>query len=266
MADEPLSALEAARYQAHLALPGIGAAGQRRLLGSRVLVLGVGGLGCPAAQYLTAAGVGSLTLVDDDQVEATNLQRQVLFGDGDLGRPKVEAAADRLLQLRSDVRIEPLRTRLGAANARRLVRGHAVVVDGSDNFATRYVVNDACVLEGVPLVTGALYRYEGQVTVVRRPGPCYRCLFRQPPPEREPCHEAGVLGPLAGIIGTIQASEAVALLTRGRAGLEGRLLVIDAQGMQMRALAVERDPECPLCGPDPRIHEPTAVTAEGGRG
>lgn len=266
MSAERLSPRQVERYQAQLALPDFGAEGQLRLAAARVLLVGVGGLGCPAALYLTAAGVGTLRIVDDDIVDASNLQRQVLFTSDDPGRAKVDAARERLEELNPDVTVEGRRVRVTAANVRELVRGRDLVLDGSDNFATRYVVNDACVLEGVPLVSGSLYRYEGQVLVVR-PGesPCYRCLFRTPPPEQAACHEAGVLGALAGIIGTIQAAEATRLLVTGKSGLGDSLLLVDAASMEFRRLGLGRDPECPLCGESPQIVEPTAVT-EAGRG
>lgn len=250
------------RYQAHLALPRLGVTGQRRLLESRALLLGLGGLGCPAALYLAACGVGTLGLVDDDVVDRTNLQRQVLYGPGDLGEPKAEAAAARLAAIDPDVRLEARRVRLTAANAGELVEGWDLVVDGSDNFATRYVVNDACVLAGVPLVSGSIYQYEGQVTVIRSPpGPCYRCLFPAPPPEQAPCREAGVLAPLPGIVGSIQAAEAVKLLVGEGSSLVGRLLLVDALDVSFRTVRVERNPDCPLCGERPTIRRPTAVAA-----
>lgn len=252
------------RYQGHLALPDFGPAGQERLLAGAVLVVGAGGLGCPAAQYLVAAGVGAVGLIDDDVVDTTNLQRQILYTEEDVGRPKVEAAAERLRAMNRDVDVRPMRRRLVAGNARETVSGWDVVVDGSDNFATRYVVNDACVLEGVPLVSGSLYRYEGQATVVLPgSGPCYRCLFPSPPPEQGSCHEAGILGPVAGVVGSLQAIEALRLLAAGDdlagTGLAGRLLLVDVRTMEFRSLRAERDSDCPVCGDDPRIHEPTAV-------
>lgn len=252
------------RYQGHLALPDFGPTGQARLLTGKVLVVGVGGLGCPAAQYLAAAGVGTVGLVDDDVVDATNLQRQVLFAEADVGRAKVEAAADRLRVMNRDVQVRPMRDRLLANNARELVRGWDVVIDGSDNFATRYVVNDACVLEEIALVSGSLYRYEGQAMVVLPGrGACYRCVFPSPPPEQGACHEAGILGPVAGVVGSLQAAEALRLLAAGDdgsgTGLAGRLLLVDLRDMSFRALELSRDPGCALCGDDPSIVEPTAV-------
>ena len=260
MPAERLTPGQVERYQAHLALLEFGAEGQRRLLESRVLLVGVGGLGCPAAQYLVAAGVGLVGLLDDDIVDATNLQRQVLYAEADVGRPKAEVAAERLSAVNSGVTVVPLGTRLTAANAHEIVSGYDVVVDGSDNFATRYVVNDACVLAGAALVSGSLYRYDGQVTTIRSPETgCYRCLFASPPPEQAPCQGAGVLGALAGMIGTIQAAEATRLLVTGQSGLLGALLLVDARDMSFRRVSLRRDPACPLCGDSPSILEPTAV-------
>lgn len=260
MPADRLTPAQMERYQAHLALPDVGLAGQRRLLGASVLIVGVGGLGCPAALYLAAAGVGRLSLVDDDVVDATNLQRQVLYGDADIGLPKVEAAARRLRAVNEALDVVEWRERLTASNARDLIAGHDLVLDGSDNFATRYVVNDAAVLEGVPLVSGSLYRYEGQVVVVAPPeAPCYRCLFRSPPAEAPPCHDAGVLGPVAGIVGALQAAEGLNILARGRSALAGRMLLVDAYEMATRSVRVARDPGCPLCGESPTIDRPTAV-------
>jgi adenylyltransferase/sulfurtransferase len=248
------------RYQAQLALPDFGPRGQRRLLDSRVLLVGVGGLGCPAALYLAAAGVGSLTLVDDDIVELSNLQRQILYTEADLAQPKAEAAALRLRAANPEIRVDALDVRLTAANAGELVDGHDLVLDGSDNFATRYVVNDAAVLGGVPLISGSLYRYEGQLLVVRPPETaCYRCLFRAAPPEAPPCHDAGILGAVAGIVGTLQAAEAINLLASGNSGLAGRLLLVNAKEMSMHTIEARPDPACPLCGSDPTIERPTAV-------
>lgn len=256
-----LDAEQTERYEAHLALPEVGPAGQARLLASRVLVVGVGGLGCPVSLYLAAAGVGTLGLVDDDVVDRTNLQRQVLYGPADIGRPKVEAAAEKLAGINPDVELVSRRERISAANAMDLVEGWDVVVDGSDNFATRYVVNDAAVLAQVPLVTGSIYRYEGQLTVIRPPlGPCYRCLFPSPPPEQAACHEAGVLAPLPGVIGSIQATEAIKLLLGDESGLVGRLLLVDLLDGSFRSVRVQRNATCPLCGESPTIRRPTAVT------
>lgn len=268
MPDERLSAQDVERYEAHVSLPGIGEIGQRRLRSSRVLVVGVGGLGCPVARYLAAGGVGALTLIDDDVVTRGNLQRQILFGEKDIDAPKVEAAATGLRALHPEVRIDTRALRLTASNARELAADHDLVVDGSDNFATRYVINDACVLEGVPLVSGGLYRFEGQVATFRSPDTaCYRCLFRSPPPQEAPCAEAGVLASLAGVIGTLQAGEALQLLAGGDSPLLGRLLTVNVREAVFRRIDVPRDPGCPLCGDSPSIREPTALAvleADGG--
>jgi adenylyltransferase/sulfurtransferase len=262
MTADRLSADQMERYQAHLALPDLGVAGQQRLLRSRVLVVGLGGIGCPVSLYLAAAGVGGLTLLDDDRVDRTNLQRQVLFGDLDVGRHKADAAAERLRSANAGIDIVPVVERLTSANARRLVRDHDLVIDGSDNFATRYVVNDACVLEGVPLISGSLYRYEGQATFIDPPAtPCYRCVFPASPPEAAPCHDAGVLGALGGVVGTVLAAEAVKNLAMGQTSLARRMLLIDTREMQFQKISVARDPACALCGDRPTILEPTAVTS-----
>ena len=260
--DAPLSAVEMERYQAHLALPDFGPEGQARLKEASVLLVGVGGLGCPVAQYLVAAGVGNLTLLDDDSVETTNLQRQILYGDADLGRAKVEVAAERLSAMNGAVRLQARGERLVASNARDLVAGHDLVVDGCDNFATRYVVNDACALETVPLVSGSIYRYEGQVALFDSPRtPCYRCVFPVSPEPEAPCHDAGVLGALAGIVGAVMATEVLQQLAHGTSGLAGRMLLIDVTTMRFRRMELQRLDDCALCGNSPTIHEPTAVAA-----
>ena len=255
-----LTAEQAERYQAHLTLPEIGDEGQRRLLASSILLIGVGGLGCPVAQYLAAAGVGRLGLVDDDIVDRSNLQRQVLFGVDDVGSAKAEVAAARLGALNPDVELVPRVERITASNAAAVVEGWDIVVDGSDNFATRYVVNDAAVLAGVPLVTGSIYQFEGQLTVVRSPlGPCYRCTFPAPPPEQAPCREAGVLATLPGVVGTLMATEAMKLAIGADSSLVGRLLLIDVQEQSFRAVRTRRAASCALCGNEPTIVQPTAV-------
>ena len=260
MSTKRLSSEQTERYQAHLTLPEIGAAGQRRLLDTSVLLVGVGGLGCPVAQYLVAAGVGRLGLLDDDIVDRSNLQRQVLFSLDDLGVSKPDAAVARLRRMNPDVELVPMLERLTASNAERLVDGWDVVVDGSDNFATRYVVNDACVLARRALVTGSIYQFEGQVTVVRAPmGPCYRCIFPTPPAEQAPCREAGVLASLPGIVGTIMATETLKLALGHESSLIGRLMLVDVLDSSYRSVRVKRDPECALCGARPSIESPTAV-------
>ncbi len=247
-----LSAEELRRYARHLVLPHVGIEGQRRLKAARVLLVGVGGLGSPAALYLAAAGVGTLGLVDADAVDLTNLQRQVLHGTGAVGTSKLASAEARLRDLNPEVAIERHDVRLTSANALAILDGYDVVVDGSDNFPTRYLVNDACGLLGKPDVYGSIHRFEGQVSVFwAERGPCYRCLYRDPPPpELVPsCEEGGVLGVLPGIVGTLQATEALKLVLGAGTPLTGRLLLVDALGMRFRELALEKDPACPLCGP-----------------
>ena len=257
MSAPELSPSELSRYARHLVLPGVGEAGQRRLKGSRVLVVGAGGLGSPVALYLAAAGVGTLGIVDDDVVDESNLQRQVLHGTSTLGQPKVRSAAARVADVNPHVRVVPHATRLTRENALDLVARHDVVVDGTDNFATRYLVNDACVLAGRPNVWGSVFRFEGQASVFGvRGGPCYRCLFPEPPPSGSvpSCAEGGVFGVLPGIVGSIQAAQVLALLlgeeseSLGAEPLVGRLLVVDALRMRFQAIAVPRDPACPACG------------------
>lgn len=246
-----LSSSELARYGRHLSLTEIGAAGQARLKAARVLVVGAGGLGSPAAMYLAAAGVGTIGLVDFDTVERSNLQRQILFGEGDVGRGKLEAASERLSGINPHLRLELHETRLSARNAERIVAGYGVVVDGTDNFATRYLVNDVCVHLGIPNVYGSVLRFEGQASVFAAPGgPCYRCLFREPPPPGlvPSCAEAGVMGVLPGIVGSIQAAETIKLVTGAGEPMVGRLLLLDALTMAFRSIEIRRDPECPACG------------------
>tara|TARA_B100001146_G_C16170131_1_gene429670 strand:+ start:582 stop:1388 length:807 start_codon:yes stop_codon:yes gene_type:complete len=260
MSDERFSAEQAERYQAHLALPDIGHTGQRRLLDTSVLLVGVGGLGCSAAQYLTAAGVGKLGLLDDDSVDLSNLQRQILFSVDDLNGKKARVAAEALSGLNPDTELVSIVDRLTATNAAGLIKGWDLVIDGSDNFATRYVVNDACVLAGTTLVTGSIYQFEGQITVVCPPeGPCYRCIFPAPPAEQAPCHAAGVLASLPGVVGTILATEALKLAIGAESSLVGRLLLVDMLDTSFRSVHVTRDVECALCGNKPSISHPTAV-------
>jgi sulfur-carrier protein adenylyltransferase/sulfurtransferase len=248
-----------ARYSRHLLIPEVGAEGQRRLLDARILLIGAGGLGSPAALYLAAAGVGTLGIVDDDAVDETNLQRQVLHSTAALGEPKTESGARRLRELNPDVDVVPYRERLSAENIDRILdQGWDVVVDGADNFPTRYLVNDASVWHDVPVVHGSIYRFEGQVTVFDPgTGPCYRCLFPQPPPpELAPsCAEGGVLGVLPGVIGSMQASEALKLVLDAGEPLVGRLLLFDALAASFTEVAVRRDPDCPVCGESPTITE-----------
>jgi sulfur-carrier protein adenylyltransferase/sulfurtransferase len=257
----PVSALtpeETLRYARHLILPEVGPAGQTRLKESRVLLVGAGGLGSPAGLYLAAAGIGTLGLVDFDVVDATNLQRQVLHGTSDIGRLKLDSARDRLGEINPHVHVENYPVRLTSANASEILRDYDVVVDGTDNFPTRYLVNDACVLLGKPYVYGSVFRFEGQNSVFATPnGPCYRCLFAEPPPPGlvPSCAEGGVLGVVPGIVGTIQTMETIKLLLDLGETLAGRLLICDALHMSFRELRLRRDPECPVCGDAPTIRE-----------
>ena len=252
--ETPLPALtadELSRYSRHLILPDVGVDGQRRLKAGRVLLVGAGGLGSPVALYLAAAGVGTLGVVDFDVVEASNLQRQIIHGTGDVGRPKLDSARDRIRDVNPAVHVEPYETRLTSANAMEIVRPYDLVVDGTDNFATRYLTNDVCVLLGKRNVYGSIFRFEGQASVFAdADGPCYRCLFPEPPPPGlvPSCAEGGVLGVLPGIVGAIQANEAIKLLLGIGEPLIGRLLLIDALRMSFRAMALRRDPTCPACG------------------
>jgi molybdopterin/thiamine biosynthesis adenylyltransferase/rhodanese-related sulfurtransferase len=246
-----LSPPELARYSRHLTLPNVGLAGQRRIKGARVLVVGAGGLGSPVALYLAAAGVGTLGLVDFDMVDVTNLQRQLLHGTGDVGRAKLDSAGDRIRDVNPHVHVEPYPLRLTAANALEILRDFDIVVDGTDNFATRYLTNDACVLLGKPNVYGSIFRFEGQASLFgTEGGPCYRCLYPDPPPPGmvPSCAEGGVLGVLPGMIGTIQATETIKLILGVGESLAGRLLLVDALTMQFRTVRVKRDPQCPACG------------------
>jgi len=269
-----LSHDELIRYARHLALPHVGVEGQRRLKAARVVIVGAGGLGSPAALYLAAAGVGTLGLVDADVVDVSNLQRQVLHGTGATGRPKLESARARLHDLNPHVAVETYDTRLSSTDALDVLGRFDVVVDGSDNFPTRYLVNDACVLLGKPNVYGAIFRFDGQAAVFdARRGPCYRCLYAEPPPpELVPsCAEGGVLGVLPGIVGSIQGMEAIKLLLGVGEPLIGRLLLVDGLTMRFRELAVRKDPDCPVCGPNPTVtalidYEEFCGFGEGGSG
>ena len=251
-----LTSAEQLRYSRHLLLPEIGEAGQRRLRDARVLCVGVGGLGSPAALYLAAAGVGTLGLVDFDRVDLTNLQRQIVHSTADVGRSKLESARARLNALNPEVSIETFDARLSASNALSLVQGFDIVLDGTDNFTARYLVNDACVLAGKPNAWGSIFRFEGQASVFSAAGgPCYRCLHPEPPPPGlvPSCAEAGVLGVLPGIIGTIQATEAIKVIVGIGEPLIGRFLVYDALRMRFRELRLPKDPDCPICGDRPTI-------------
>jgi adenylyltransferase/sulfurtransferase len=252
------------RYHRQTILPEFGEAGQRRLRAGRVLLIGAGGLGAPAALYLAAAGVGTIGLVDFDDVDETNLQRQVLYSTDDVGQPKLTAAAARLRGLNPEVTVVCHDQPFGVENALGLVRAYDVVIDGTDNFPTRYLVNDACVMARTPNVYGSVFRFEGQVSVFGlAEGPCYRCLHPEPPPAGliPNCAEAGVLGVLPGVIGTLQATEAIKLLTGMGESLVGRLVLYDALRLRFREIALPRDPDCPVCGDRPTIHTLTAYDA-----
>ena len=249
---------EIQRYSRHLILPEVGVEGQRKLKAGRVLCVGAGGLGSPAALYLAAAGVGTIGIIDFDTVDASNLQRQILHSTADVGRSKLLSARDRLSALNPGVKIETHETALTSANALEIFRDYDVILDGTDNFSTRYLVNDACVILGKPNAYGSIFRFEGQASVfATKGGPCYRCLYPEPPPPGlvPSCAEGGVLGVLPGVIGTIQATETIKLLLGGGATLVGRLLLYDAWNMRFRELKLRRDPECPVCGDHPTVRE-----------
>jgi molybdopterin/thiamine biosynthesis adenylyltransferase/rhodanese-related sulfurtransferase len=253
-----LSREEFRRYGRHLLIPEIGLDGQKKLKASSVLLVGAGGLGSPLALYLAAAGVGRLGIVDFDVVDQSNLQRQVLHGTESVGRPKLQSAAERIASVNPFVKVEPYETQLTSQNALAILKNYDVVVDGSDNFPTRYLVNDACVLLHKPNVYGSVFRFEGQVSVFDADrGPCYRCLYSEPPPPGlvPSCAEGGVLGVLPGIIGTLQASEAIKILLGIGEPLIGRLLLFDALKTDFRELTLRKDPACPVCGEKPTIHE-----------
>ncbi|HXJ16651.1 MAG TPA: molybdopterin-synthase adenylyltransferase MoeB [Candidatus Polarisedimenticolia bacterium] len=246
-----LSKEEVLRYSRHLIMPEVGMEGQLKLKQAKVLCIGTGGLGAPLGLYLAAAGVGRIGVVDFDSVDYTNLQRQVLFGTSDVGQPKIEAAARRLRDLNPEIQIDTFETRLTSENALDVFKDYDVIVDGTDNFPTRYLVNDACVLLAKPNVYGSIFRFEGQITVFGYPGgPCYRCLYPEPPPPGlvPSCAEGGVLGVLPGIVGTIQAAETLKLIIGRGESLIGRLLLFDALGMRFRELKLRKNPECPVCG------------------
>src|SRR5580692_8176755 len=253
------------RYSRHILLPEVGEAGQSRLLQSKVLLLGAGGLGSPALMYLAAAGVGTLGIVDADVVDASNLQRQIIHATSRVGSPKVESAAKFVADLNPDVKVVPYQERLTSANVERIFADYEVIVDGTDNFPTRYLVNDASVWMGKPVVHGSIFRFDGQVTTFIsdraakklgvETGPCYRCLYPEPPPPHlaPSCQEAGVLGILCGIVGTVQATEAIKILLGKGTTLAGRLLTYDSLKMKFRELRLRRAPDCPVCGPKPTI-------------
>ena len=246
------------RYARHIAMPEVGEEGQIKLLQSKVFLVGAGGLGCPAAYYLAAAGVGTLGIIDHDVVDRTNLQRQILHNEERIGEPKVESAKKTLKALNPDINVVTYREKLTSENILKIIKDYDIIVNGCDNFPTRYLVNDACVFLKKPLVDGSIFRFEGQVCVFHsRIGPCYRCLYpAPPPPEMAPsCQEAGVFGALPGIVGTAQAIEVIKLVLKKGEPLIGRLLVFDALKMKFRELKIRKDPACPVCGENPSIKE-----------
>ncbi len=254
---EDLTREEVQRYSRHLIMPEVGVEGQRKLKAARVLCVGAGGLGAPASMYLAAAGVGTLGLVDFDVVDASNLHRQIIYGTPDVGKGKLEASRERLMAMNSGVKVITHEVALTSKNALDVLKDYDVILDGTDNFQTRYLVNDACVLLGKPNAYGSIFRFDGQASVFGvKGGPCYRCLYPEPPPPGlvPSCAEGGVLGVLPGIIGIIQATEAIKLILGAGQPLVGRLLLYDALQMRFRELKLRRDPECPMCGDHPTIH------------
>ncbi len=251
-----LSAEELARFNRHIILPDVGLEGQEKLKQARVLCVGTGGLGSPIALYLSAAGVGTMGLVDFDVVDDSNLQRQIAHSTADIGRPKIESARDTLLGINPYLNVELHGDGITRDNVREIVAQYDIVVDGTDNFPTRYLVNDACVLEGKPLVYASIFQFEGQATVFNhKQGPCYRCLYPEPPPPGlvPSCAEGGVLGVLPGVIGVLQATEAVKIILDAGTSLSGRLLLYDALDMRFREVKLRKDPTCPACGDNPSI-------------
>lgn len=249
---------EVLRYSRHLILPEVGMEGQLKLKESKVLCIGTGGLGAPIGMYLAAAGVGTIGLVDFDVVDRTNLQRQIIHGTKDIGRKKLDSAADTINDINPNVNIVKYEVALSSENALDIMKGYDVVVDGTDNFPTRYLVNDACVLLGIPNVYGSIFRFEGQCTVfATKDGPCYRCLYPEPPPPGlvPSCAEGGVLGILPGMIGVMQATETAKLILGKGETLKGRLVLYDALNMRFREMKLRRSPECPICGPNRTIHQ-----------
>ena len=251
---------EIRRYSRHILLPEVGGAGQKKIRGARVLLVGAGGLGAPVGYYLAAAGVGTLGIADADQVELSNLQRQIVHATSDVGKNKARSARETLEALNPGVQVRTIEERITSRNILELLADYDMVVDGSDNFPTRYLVNDACILAGKPLSHGAVFRFHGQVmTIVPGRGPCYRCLFREPPPPGmvASCEEAGVLGVLPGLIGLIQATEVLKWILGAGRCLVGRLLNYEALEMEFRVIRVRRDPRCPVCGDEPTIRSLT---------
>jgi adenylyltransferase/sulfurtransferase len=253
-----LSNDEIARYSRHLIMPEVALEGQKKLKAARVLTIGAGGLGAPLAMYLAAAGIGTIGIVDFDVVDESNLQRQIIHGTSDVGRKKMESARDTILDINPNVKVEAYEDPLASENALDTIKDYDIIVDGTDNFATRYLVNDACVLLGKPNVYGSIFRFEGQASVFyAEEGPCYRCLYPEPPPPGlvPSCAEGGVLGILPGAVGTIQATETVKLILGIGEPLIGRLLLYDALGMSFREMTLRKDPDCPVCGENPTVTE-----------
>src|SRR5947209_97748 len=253
-----LTPQEVARYSRHLIMPEVGMDGQKRLKAASILLIGAGGLGSPLGLYLAAAGVGRIGIVDFDVVDFSNLQRQVIHGTPDVGRPKLQSAKDRLQAINPEVKVDLFETRLTSQNALRICDPYDIIIDGTDNFPTRYLVNDICVLLGKPNVYGSIFRFDGQASVFHPPaGPCYRCLYPEPPPPGEvpSCAEGGVLGILPGLVGCIQATEAIKLIISRGEPLIGRLLLYDALAMKFQEFKVRRNPKCPLCGDHPTIQQ-----------
>lgn len=254
---KPLTPYQVSRYSRHIIMPQVGSVGQRKLLESKVLIVGAGGLGSPVSIYLTLAGVGTIGIVDFDTVDVTNLQRQILHHNDDIGRPKVESARDTLLAYNPDVNVVAHEEPITSENAIRIMADYDVIVNGADNFPARYLVNDAAYMSGKPLVDGSILMFDGMATVFLPGEGCYRCLFPTPPPPGEvpSCSEAGVLGMLPGMVGTIQATETVKLIMGVGKTLSGRLLIIDALDMEFRTVKIRRNPDCPICGDSPTVTE-----------
>ena len=253
----PLTPYQVSRYSRHIIMPQVGSAGQRKLLDASVLVVGAGGLGSPICIYLALAGVGTVGIVDFDTVDVTNLQRQILHYNGDVGRPKVESARETLLAYNPDLNVALHEEPITSANAMGIMKGYDIIINGADNFPARYLVNDAAYLSGKPLVDGSILMFDGQATVFLPGQGCYRCLFPTPPPPGEvpSCAEAGVLGMLPGMVGTIQATETAKLILGVGTSLASRLLLIDALDMEFRTVKIRRNPDCPLCGDNPTVTE-----------
>ncbi len=246
------------RYSRHIILAEVGGEGQQKISKAKALVLGAGGLGSPVALYLAAAGVGTIGIVDNDEVDLSNLQRQILHHTPDIGRPKIDSAAEKLTAINPDLKINTYKTFVNSTNIMEIISDYDVVIDGTDNFPTRFLVNDACVMAGKPLVHGAILRFDGQAfTILPHEGPCYRCIFREPPPPGSVpnCSQAGILGAVAGIIGSIQATEALKVMLGKGKLLTGRLLILDALDMTVRETRIRKDPDCPICGENPTITE-----------